>query len=151
MTPADRGSLRIALLHDDSSGADHASELADGLDRAGHDAQLVRASAVGALESLLRRRGFADSLTRVPAGLTALLRGGFDVAHAFSPTDAAAALTWRRLAARPAVAGMMVDRSRDSGADPDLACPSWCGDHERRLGRNQMLKRVVRRSWARDG
>ena len=104
MTPADRGPLRIALLHDDSSGGDHASELADGLDRAGHDAELVRASTVGALESLLRRRGFAGSLTRVPAGLTALLRDGFDIVHAFSTTDAAAALAWRRLAARPAVA-----------------------------------------------
>src|SRR5439155_20958910 len=53
---------------------------------------------------LLDRRGFARSLTAVPSGVAALVRGGFDVAHAFSPADALTALVWRRLAGRPVVA-----------------------------------------------
>ena len=104
MTHGDRGAVRVALLDDGAAAAGHAPTLAEALHDAGQDARLLGARRVGAAEALLDRRGFAGSLTGLPSGLAALLRGGFDVAHVFSPADALTALTWRRLAGRPVVA-----------------------------------------------
>jgi len=85
---------RVALLaHGD--GAPLADELARALRAAGHDAALVRVRALP--EAPLRLRGFTGPLTHLPFALLALRRGGYDVAHAFSAPDAAAALAWRRL------------------------------------------------------
>jgi hypothetical protein len=112
--------MRIALLHDDSTGARHACELADALRDAGHDPHVLSAHPAGPAEALLRRRGFAGSLTPVPSGVVALLRGGFDVAQAFSPADALTALTWRRLVGRPAVFTCTEPLDRERLADRRL-------------------------------
>ncbi len=83
--------MRIALL--DDGGVD---ALADALRAAGCDVAVVRAPPVAAAEALLSRRGFTGPLSHVPV-LVARLRAGFDVAHAFTAVDAAAAQAWRRL------------------------------------------------------
>jgi hypothetical protein len=54
-------------------------------------------------DALLRRRGFVAPLTQLPLTVVALAVGNYDVAHAFSPQDACAALAWRRLVRRPAL------------------------------------------------
>ena len=95
--------MRIALLHDDSAGGRPARELADALLDAGHDPHVLSPRPAGPAEGLLRRRGFAGSLTPVPSAAVTLLRGGFEVAHAFSTSGALTALTWRRLRGGPAV------------------------------------------------
>jgi hypothetical protein len=92
-------SLAVALVHhgDDTC----VDELADALRELGHRVAVVRRRALP--EMLLRGRGFTGPLTHVPAATGALLRGRFDVAHAFSPPDALAARAWRRLTGRPVV------------------------------------------------
>jgi len=104
VTPGDRRAVRVALLNDDAAAAGHAPALAEVLRGAGHDVRVIEARRVRAAEVLLDRRGFAGSLTALPSGVATLLRGGFDVAHAFSPADVLTALAWRRLAGRPVVA-----------------------------------------------
>jgi len=93
--------LRIALL--DQSESAHSRQLEAALRAAGHEPYLVGASTVAALEELLRRRGFTQALSHLPRAAADLLRGEFDVAHAFSATDATAALPWRRMRGRPVV------------------------------------------------
>lgn len=51
----------------------------------------------------LRARKIGDHLNHLPFACLALLRGGFDVAHAFTPADALAGLVWARRTARPAL------------------------------------------------
>jgi glycosyltransferase involved in cell wall biosynthesis len=46
---------------------------------------------------------FESYLTHVPLSYLALRRGSYDLAHAMYPTDALAALRWRRRTGRPAV------------------------------------------------
>ena len=120
MTSGDGDPLRIALLHDGSAGGDQAHELAAALRAAGHHPHLLSASPAGPTQALLRRRGFTGRLTPVPFGVAALLRGGFDVAHAFSPADALTALVWRRLVGRPAVFTCAEPLQRDGLADRRL-------------------------------
>lgn len=119
-------SLHIALVHHDPAPAVH--ELAAALEAAGHRAVVVRAghgrgrARAGEIrvprlpERPLHRRGFEGPLTHVPAAALALHRGGFDVVHAFSPADAAAALLWRRLGGAPVVfsPAEALDRERAS-------------------------------------
>jgi hypothetical protein len=97
--------LRVALLvpHGDDAGAACALALAAALGERGHDARLVRSRPVAAAEAVLSRRGFTPALSAVPGTYAALARGGFDVAHAFAPVDAAAALAWRRRSGAPVV------------------------------------------------
>lgn len=94
-------SLRVALL--DHTGGRYAQELETMLRVAGHEPRLFGSRAVPALEALLRRRGFTPSLSHVPATVLGLLRGEFDVAHAFTAPDAGAAHVWRRATRGPAV------------------------------------------------
>ncbi len=54
-------------------------------------------------EMPLRIRGFERPLTHLPFVTAELLRGSFDVVHAFSPVDAVAARWWRRRAGGPVV------------------------------------------------
>jgi hypothetical protein len=84
--------MRIALLDDGG-----VAGLADALRAAGGDVTVVRAPTVAAAEALLSRRGFTGPLSHVPVLVARLRAGGFDVAHAFTPVDAAAAQAWRRL------------------------------------------------------
>ena len=89
MTP-----LRIALL--DQAGTGRVHELGAALRRAGHEPRLLGSRALAPVEGLLRRRGFTPALSHVPLAAIDMLRGEYDVAHAFSPPDAVAALAWRR-------------------------------------------------------
>jgi glycosyltransferase involved in cell wall biosynthesis len=51
----------------------------------------------------LRLRRFQPNLTHIPFTYRELVRGDFDLAHAFFPTDALAATRWRAATGRPAV------------------------------------------------
>jgi glycosyltransferase involved in cell wall biosynthesis len=55
----------------------------------------------------LDRRMFEQHLTHVPLSYLALARGEFDIAHAMYPTDALAAVRWRRATGRPVVLSYM--------------------------------------------
>jgi hypothetical protein len=70
---------------------------------AGHDATRIATAALQPIEMVLERRGFMPGLSAVPPAAFELLRGDYDVAHAFTVRDAAAALLWWRLAGRPVV------------------------------------------------
>lgn len=72
------------------------------------------------MERALRTRGFAGSLTHLPAVTRFLLRGDFEVAHAFSPVDAVASLTWARWSRRPVVFSMAEPPERATLADRRL-------------------------------
>ncbi len=94
MTPP----LRIALL-----GGAIADRVAGALRDAGHRPVLIDARGLPTVDGLLRRRGFTDGLSRVPAAFGRLAAGDFDVAHAFSAPDAYAAQRWRRIGGTPVV------------------------------------------------
>lgn len=96
MTP-----LRVALI-DHGQEASLASDLAASLRERGHDAVVIGGRGT-ALDGLLERRGFATPLTHLPATVAQLARGGYDIANAFSPPDAYAALYWARRSGRPVV------------------------------------------------
>lgn len=55
----------------------------------------------------LRRRMVEDNITHVPLSYVALRAGGYDIAHAWYPTDALAAGRWRKATGRPAVQSYM--------------------------------------------
>jgi hypothetical protein len=118
VTDDDRA-LKVALLHH-SYGAPGGRvaarlvrELARGLLEAGHRPFVLTShSAPGGRgvesgipvvrtrrlpEGILRRRGLVGPITHVPSTVLALARERYDVAHAFSPLDAAPALLWSRL------------------------------------------------------
>ena len=99
----------------------HIRELADGLSAAGHHPQILRSRTLQLPEKALRFRGFAGPLTHVPFSVAALRRGGFHIAHAFSPQDALATLAWRRLAGRPAVFSCPAPVTREALADRRLS------------------------------
>lgn len=90
--------LRVALL-DHGQGASPANETAAALRERGHDAVVIGGRG-NALDSVLDRRGFTTPLTHVPATIRQLTLGRYDIAHAFSPQDAYAALHWRRRGGR---------------------------------------------------
>ena len=102
------------------------AELARSLSAAGHHVEVL-SPGPGGLRSLpvaekaLRFRGFADPLTHLPAAVAKLRSGGHDVAHAFSPQDAMAALAWRRLGGGPVVFSTAEPIGRESVADARLA------------------------------
>jgi hypothetical protein len=112
--------MRIALLDNGSVGGRHARQLADALRDAGHDPRVLGARPSGPAEALLRRRGFAGSLTSVPCGVVTLVHGGFHVAHAFSTADALTGLMWRRLGGGPVVFTSAEPLQRDRLADRRL-------------------------------
>ena len=58
-------------------------------------------------DGLMLRRGFQPHLSHVPLSFLSLVRGDDELAHAFYPTDAAAALRWARRTGRPAVFSYM--------------------------------------------
>jgi hypothetical protein len=107
----------VALL--DAAGDEGARKLSTALARAGHRPTLIgcrrgattRREEAGVAvidvrrlpEAPLRLRGFERPLTHLPRALGELLRERFDVVHAFTPADAAAARAWRRLRGGPVV------------------------------------------------
>lgn len=72
------------------------------------------------VDGLLNRRGFATPLAHVPWTMLGLLRGGFELAHAFSLSDAVAALGWRRITGRPVVVTLTEPPARERLADRRL-------------------------------
>jgi phosphatidylinositol alpha-mannosyltransferase len=94
-------------------------ELANGLVAAGHEPTLItshpgrpsRADEDGLHvirnwrppDEKLRRRLYPDYLTHVPFSYASLRAGDYDIANAFYPTDALAAVRWSERAGRPAV------------------------------------------------
>lgn len=107
--------MRIALI--DDGGVDG---LADALRAAGRDVTVVRAAPVAAVDALLSRRGFTGPLSHAPALVAHLRAGGFDVAHAFTAVDAAAAQAWRRLGGGRVVFTCRETLGRESVADRRL-------------------------------
>jgi phosphatidylinositol alpha-mannosyltransferase len=106
-----RGSERI--IHD----------LAVGLIADGHEAELLtstrgepRRGTVDGLPVVYNRRppdrwlldrGFDDFWTHTPFAYRSLVKGGYDVAHSFYPTDTLAAAAWSRRSGRPTVQSVM--------------------------------------------
>lgn len=124
------GALRIALLNPSfwpevQRGSERMiAELAGDLAGRGHSPRVLTSTPGGAAPAtqdgypvvrnrrlpdgfLVRRRGFQEHLSHVPFSYMSLVRGTDDVAHAFYPTDAAAALRWARRTGRPAVFSYM--------------------------------------------
>jgi Glycosyltransferase Family 4 len=113
------GPLRVALLHHHPPPA-CVLALEDALRSAGHRPGLVAPRPVRPVERVLRFRGFATPLSHVPLALAAYARGRFDVAHAFAPQDAAAALSWRQRSGVPVVFTPAVPPDRANVADSRL-------------------------------
>ena len=128
MSPGDRTGPRVALID-----APAARELAAGLTAAGHRAEVVGAPRLAQADSLLSRRGFTVPLSHVPLVVARLVAGRFDVVHAFTVPDAAAALAWGRLTGRPVVFTCVevLDRSRlaDRRLRRQLLCAATARSH----------------------
>jgi hypothetical protein len=121
--------VRVALVDRDHPSA-LVTELAEALAGAGHDACVVtcgrgpaRRSTQGGFsvarvrrlpEVPLRVRGFERPLTHLPFALVELLRGRFDVVHAFSPADAAVARAWRRAHGGPIAFTCLTEPAREN-------------------------------------
>lgn len=99
--------MRVALLwHGPSSGQREALEgLKRGLKDRGVDARVVseareprgrRGQLERGADRLLGRRGFTVPAAHLPVSVATLLRGGYDLVHAYTPSDAAAADLWKR-------------------------------------------------------
>lgn len=136
------GGLAVALLmHDFDEGPRSASArdvaaLARGLAELGHRPTVLccgrgptRVSVSEGFEVIsvrrlpeapLRARGFAVPLTQAPTVLRALRRGGYDLAHAFTPVDAWVAQGSRRLGGPPVVFTATQPPRRENLADRRL-------------------------------
>jgi hypothetical protein len=110
--------VKVALLHH-GRGAPAVHELAASLRELAHEVSVLTPRPT-ALEASLARRGFTTPLTHLPLTLAALMRGNYDVAHAFSPQDAYVALLWRRRSGRPVVFSLIEPIERERLADGRL-------------------------------
>jgi hypothetical protein len=115
------GSLRVALVHHPPVGAE-VYELAASLRELGHAVTVLSPDGgrVAVVEAVLDRRGFATPLTHIPWTVQALMRGDYDVAHAFTPQDTYAALIWRRRRGRPVLFSLTEPVERERLADRRL-------------------------------
>jgi hypothetical protein len=91
--------LHVALL--EPAATPIASELGAGLSASGHRVELLDGRRWGPLERRLVRRGYDEGFSTFPGLYLSLHREMPDVAHAFNPVAAAAALRWRRRTGRP--------------------------------------------------
>jgi len=108
---------RVALLTREAAAV---APLAVALRGGGCAVVVVSPPAPRAAEAVLRRRGFTGPLAHVPLALAELLRGRFDVAHAFSPPDALAARAWQARAGGPVVFTGTEVLGRETVADSRL-------------------------------
>lgn len=115
--------MRIALLNHDHGSATaatrHVDQLASTLAAAGEDVELIGTRWL-LPDALLRLRKIGERPGRLPATYHALASGRFDVAHAFTAQDAAAAVLWARRARRPAVFSVCEPLQRATLADRRL-------------------------------
>jgi hypothetical protein len=111
--------LRVALVHHGRR-TSAANELAATLQERGHDAAVI-ASRPTALDALLGRRGFATPIAHLPATLRELATGHYDIAHAFTPHDAYAALLWGRRSGCPVVFSCVEPIQRERLAERRLS------------------------------
>jgi hypothetical protein len=96
------------------SGSEHTARLAEALRAGGAEPVVLTARPLRIPEGVLRRRGFERPLSHVPRLLAELVRGDFDVVHALSPADAAAARGWRRVRGGPVVFTCVKPPDRES-------------------------------------
>ena len=116
--------MNVALLDWGYAPSGPSDELARALTEAGHEATvLTDLPAPG--ETLLRLRKIGDHLGHLPAALMALRRGGYQVAHAFTPSDALAAIAWSRRSGRPALFTCTDPPRRESIAGRRLRLATW--------------------------
>jgi hypothetical protein len=94
--------LRIALLSPGDGPQAHARAVDKALAAEGHQTTLLDGQA-SYIDALLAPRKIGDGLGEVPAGVVSLTRGRFDVAHAFTPLSALAAIAWARRSSGTAV------------------------------------------------
>jgi hypothetical protein len=116
--------LRVALLdhaHERGSASDR---LAAALRDAGHEPVLLTDLRELAAAPL-RLRKIGDHLGHLPAALLALRRGGHEVAHAFTPSDALAAIAWSRRSGRPALFTCTDPPRRETIAGRRLRLATW--------------------------
>jgi hypothetical protein len=107
--------LRVAVLDCAHAPARPSDVLVRALRGAGHEAQILTPATSEVVanvpvvrlrrvpDGLLRARKIGDDLAHLPSAWFALSRGGFDVAHAFTASDALAAIAWSRRVRRPAI------------------------------------------------
>jgi hypothetical protein len=111
--------LRIALLdHDYGGRAQPAGRLASGLAATGHAATVIAPRSLPDLPLRLRKIG--ERPGRLPGTYLTLRLGDWDVAHAFTPQDAAAAVRWSRATGRPCVFTCVEPLRRERLADRRL-------------------------------
>ena len=106
----------IALLEHDRSGM--ARDLRASLQEQGLQVELVEPLEVP--DAPLRLRKIGDAPGRMPGTLAGLLRGDFEVAHAFTAQDAVVALAWSRFTGRPVVYTQREPLTRANVADRRL-------------------------------
>jgi hypothetical protein len=111
--------LRVALLASGLANGvlprERMDELAASLGDLGLDGTVIGHRNLPA--RILRARGFAESLAGIPTSVIALMRGEFDLAHAFSPADAVAAQAWAKLGGGPLVLTFVESPAREHLAD----------------------------------
>ena len=108
--------LRIAVLEHDDRGA--SGRLAAALREQGAHADPIRPGRLP--DAPLRLRKIGEAPGRVPGTLVALATGAYDVAHAFTAQDAAAALAWARFSRSPVVYTQREPLTRANVADRRL-------------------------------
>jgi hypothetical protein len=108
--------MRVALLA--HGGGATPGALARALEQAGVTAEIVAPRGLPDLPMRLRKIG--DAPGRLPGTLSALLRGRYDVAHAFTAQDAVAGAAWSCLGRGAAVFSPLEPLSRASIADRRL-------------------------------
>jgi hypothetical protein len=106
---------RIALLEHDSGGWAERLALELAAPTAPH---IIRPRRVPDLPLRLRKIG--DAPGRVPGAFVALLRGDYQLAHAFTAQDAAVAVVWSRLTGRPVVFTQREPLARENVSDRRL-------------------------------
>ena len=107
---------RIALLEHDGGGG--AKPLLAALAGEGADVRLVQPKRLPDAPFRLRKIGEAPG--QVPGSFFALMRGNYEVAHAFTAQDAAVASVWSRVTGRPAVYTQREPLTRANVADRRL-------------------------------
>jgi hypothetical protein len=99
--------MRVALLDP----TDQPDGLADALAQAGDEVTVVSGHPLP--RAFTDRRGYEERLGTVPALVASLVRGGFDVAHAFHPASAWGAVLARRLGGPPVLFSLASPPTRE--------------------------------------